>query len=176
MVISEELETKIEGPEQPIITNKQFKIEPYETLNDNTTGGASDNNYRYQNSNKLPSSFIKKEENSDSSKIGYYISIDMELQKGTSLSPQELSHAKCNRKWNSVRKAFADFTGMKYVIPPVYNNKTQKQKQNQGETQNQTQNVTKSNKDTINNETRKQNRSGGKRNKTIKTIKNYKKL
>ena len=87
----------------------------------------------------------------------------MELQKGTSLSPEQLTHAKCNRKWNSVRKAFADFTGVKYVIPPVYTNKTQKQ--------NQQQNVTRNNKQITNNETRKQ--TGGKRNRTYKS---YKKL
>ena len=62
-------------------------------------------------------------------KTVYYISIDMELKKGTSLSPEELHNSKCNRKWNSVRKAFADFTGKKYVILPVYSNKTQKQSQ-----------------------------------------------
>jgi hypothetical protein len=176
---SEELETNVEGPEPPIITNKQFKIEPYETLNDNTRGGSADDNNHFPNSNKPPSSFIKKEENIDSSKIGYYISIDMELQKGTSLSPEELSNAKCNRKWNSVRKAFADFTGMKYVIPPIYNNKTKKQNQSQNQKQNQkqkqnqgeNQNVTRSNTDTVNNETRKQNVGGGKRNKTIKGYK-----
>jgi hypothetical protein len=128
-------------------------------------GGAL-NNYRYPyrnmypNRNMYPSNFVKREENRDTSKIGYYISIDMELQKGTSLSPEQLTHAKCNRKWNSVRKAFADFTGRKYVIPPVYTNKTQKQ--------NQKQNITRNNKQISNNETRKQ--TGGKRNRTYKRV------
>jgi hypothetical protein len=125
----------------------------------NPIGGAI-NNYRYPYRNMYPSNFVKREENIDTSKIGYYISIDMELQKGTSLSPEQLNDAKCNRKWNSVRKSFADFTGRKYVIPPVYTNKTQKQ--------NQKQNVTKNNKQITNNETRKQ--TGGKRNRTYKRL------
>jgi hypothetical protein len=125
----------------------------------NPIGGAI-NNYRYPYRNMYPSNFVKREENRDTSKIGYYISIDMELQKGTSLSPEQLNDAKCNRKWNSVRKSFADFTGRKYVIPPVYTNKTQKQ--------NQKQNVTKNNKQITNNETRKQ--TGGKRNRTYKRL------
>jgi hypothetical protein len=147
--------------QQPSINPRPFQVEPHETISD-STGGAL-NNYRYPYRNMYPSNFVKREENRDTSKIGYYISIDMELQKGTSLSPEQLTHAKCNRKWNSVRKAFADFTGVKYVIPPVYTNKTQKQ--------NQQQNVTRNNKQITNNETRKQ--TGGKRNRTYKS---YKKL
>jgi hypothetical protein len=145
--------------QQPSSINpRPFQVEPHETIND-STGGAI-NNYRYPYRNMYPSNFVKREENRDTSKIGYYISIDMELQKGTSLSPEQLTHAKCNRKWNSVRKAFADFTGRKYVIPPVYTNKTQKQ--------NQKQNITRNNKQISNNETRKQ--TGGKRNRTYKRV------
>jgi hypothetical protein len=149
-----------EGANQqpPSINPRPFQVEPHETIND-STGGAI-NNYRYPYRNMYSSNFVKREENRDTSKIGYYISIDMELQKGTSLSPEQLTHAKCNRKWNSVRKAFADFTGRKYVIPPVYTNKTQKQ--------NQKQNVTRNNKQISNNETRKQ--TGGKRNRTYKRV------
>jgi hypothetical protein len=146
--------------QQPSSINpRPFQVEPHETISD-STGGAI-NNYRYPYRNMYSSNFVKREENRDTSKIGYYISIDMELQKGTSLSPEQLTHAKCNRKWNSVRKAFADFTGRKYVIPPVYTNKTQKQ--------NQKQNVTRNNKEITNNETRKQ--TGGKRNRTYKSYK-----
>jgi len=143
----------------PSIISRPFQVEQHETISDDVTGGAL-NNYRYPYRNMYPSNFVKREENRDTSKIGYYISIDMELQKGTSLSPEQLNDAKCNRKWNSVRKSFANFTGRKYVIPPVYTNKTQKQNQNQ--------NVTRNNKQIINNETRKQ--TGGKRNRTYKKL------
>jgi hypothetical protein len=128
--------------------------------------------------------FIKSEDKRDSSKICYYITIDMELQKGTSLSEEQISDAKCRQKWNAVRKAYANFTGKKYIIPPVYDyskNKTQKQplKTNTNTNKN-TNNTTKNNKSYVNtfqnlsrnNGTKKYNSQalykGGKRNKTIK--------
>jgi hypothetical protein len=44
----------------------------------------------------------------------------MELHPGTQISPEELKKSKCNSKYNSIRKSFADFTGTPYIIPPVY--------------------------------------------------------
>jgi hypothetical protein len=115
--------------------------------------------------------FEKKEEKKDASKICYYITIDMELQKGTSLSEEQLSDAKCRQKWNAVRKAYANFTGKKYVIPPVYEtskNKTQKQSLKTS-TNTSTNTINKSYR---NNKTKKYNSSqvyqGGKQNRTIK--------
>ena len=73
---------------------------------------------------------IKKEENKDDSQIAYYITIDMELKPGTSLTTEELKDAKCNTKWNSIRKAYSKLVGKPYVIPPVYTNtKTLKNKE-----------------------------------------------
>jgi hypothetical protein len=69
----------------------------------------------------------------DLSKIGYYISIDLELKKGSPLTPEEIKESQCTRKWNSVRKSFANFTGRTYTIPPVYdysNKKTLKNRSN----------------------------------------------
>lgn len=65
---------------------------------------------------------IKKKENKESNQLAYYITIEMELHSGTSLTPEEMKNYKCRQKWNSVRKAYADFTGKPYVIPPVYPN------------------------------------------------------
>jgi hypothetical protein len=65
---------------------------------------------------------IIKKENKESTQLAYYITIEMELQSGTSLTPEEMKNYKCRQKWNSVRKAYADFTGKPYVIPPVYPN------------------------------------------------------
>ena len=45
------------------------------------------------------------------------------------MTQEELEESKCTRKWNSVRKSFANFTNRKYNIRPVYdysNNKTKK--------------------------------------------------
>jgi hypothetical protein len=63
---------------------------------------------------------VKKEEPGPKSNIAYYITIDMELHPGTSLTPEELKHVKCRQKWNAVRRSYADFTGKTFVIPPVY--------------------------------------------------------
>ena len=83
--------------------------------------------YLYQNQTRGPyvTSFIKNNSStqSDNSKpnISYYITIDIELQKGTSLSSQEKSNLKCNHRWNSIRKNYADLRGLKYVATPDYN-------------------------------------------------------
>jgi hypothetical protein len=56
------------------------------------------------------------------SNISYYITIDMDLQKGTTLSSKELSNLKCRQRWNSVRKSYADLRGLNYVATPDYSN------------------------------------------------------
>ena len=68
----------------------------------------------------------------DTINIAYYITIDMELYPGTKIPPEESKNLSCNKKWNSVRKAYADFTGKPYVVPPVYKiDKTRKNKKSQ---------------------------------------------
>ena len=44
----------------------------------------------------------------------------MELYKGSTLTPEQISEAKCNSRYNAIRKAFAEFRGKPYVIKPVY--------------------------------------------------------
>jgi hypothetical protein len=56
----------------------------------------------------------------DDTKIAYSITIDMEVHPGTSLTPEQINESKCNSKYNAIRKAFSEFTGKPYVIPPVY--------------------------------------------------------
>jgi hypothetical protein len=69
----------------------------------------------------MANKMMKKDE--DDSQLAYYITIDLELHPGTSISPEEMKNIKCRQKWNSVRKAYADFTGKPYVITPVYQTK-----------------------------------------------------
>ena len=95
--------------------------------------------------------FLKKEDKQDLVQISFYITIDMELQKGTTLSKEEISNIKCVKGWNKVRKSFADFTGKKYVIPPVYEKKEDK-----------------NDKNTSNNNTKKNTNGGKRRRKTLK--------
>lgn len=88
--------------------------------------------YRYpQYDNKA---ITKKPEQQDTSKIAYAITIDMELHPGTSLTPEQINQSKCTSKYNAIRKAFSEFTGRPYVIPPVY--KTAQTKKNVGGRQN----------------------------------------
>ena len=56
------------------------------------------------------------------SNISYYITIDIELKKGTSISTLDMVNLKCNQQLNKIRKNYADLRGLKYVIPPIYDN------------------------------------------------------
>ena len=46
--------------------------------------------------------------------------IDLELYPGTTIPDDKLSELKCKSKWNSVRKSYAEFTGTRYIMSPVY--------------------------------------------------------
>jgi hypothetical protein len=108
----------------------------------------SNYNNRYPNYNRYPNNyrnnFLRSDLTRDLSKIGYYISIDMELKKGSPLTPEEIKQSKCTQKWNAVRKAFANFTGKTYTIPPVYDYSNKQTLKNRSNTQ--PSNVTKSNR------------------------------
>jgi hypothetical protein len=139
--------------EPPEIISSKNKIEPLQ-ISDPYKGGANPY-YRptYYNPQYMAHNMEKKDKD-DESQLAYVITIDMELRPGTSLSPQELQNAKCNGKWNSIRKSWADLTGKPYVIPPVYNKEEKKNP-----------------KPVPQNNTRKQYNPyyrGGKHNKTIK--------
>jgi hypothetical protein len=85
------------------------------------------NPYQYQNQYRQPfvSSYVKNNPNTqeiNKTNIGYYITIDMELQRGTTLSSKDLSNSKCRQRWNAVRKSYANMRGLPYTILPDYNN------------------------------------------------------
>ena len=72
----------------------------------------------------------------DTSQLAYYITIDLQLQPGTSISPEEKKNLNCNHKWNTVRKSYSQLFGKQYNPKPDYsllapqknNNSTSKQK------------------------------------------------
>jgi hypothetical protein len=101
-------------------------------------------NYNNRYPNNYRNNFLRSDLTRDLSKIGYYISIDMELKKGSPLTPEEIKQSKCTQKWNAVRKAFANFTGKTYTIPPVYDYSNKQTLKNRSNTQ--PSNVTKSNR------------------------------
>jgi hypothetical protein len=99
----------------------------YNTAGTFIKGGAR-NNYKYNYN-----SFLKNEGVKDLSKICYSVSLDLELKRGSPLTPDELKQSNCTQKWNTIRKSFANFTDKKYNIPPVYdysNKQTLKNKSN----------------------------------------------
>jgi hypothetical protein len=147
----------IKPPVNPVKSISPFEIgDPY-------SGGANlrynpryNPYYRpnYYNPPYMASRMEKKDKDKDESQLAYVISIDMELRPGTSLSPEELQNAKCNSKWNSIRKSWSELTGKPYVIPPIYNKEEKKNL-----------------KPVPQNNTRKQYNpyyKGGKHNKTVK--------
>ena len=118
--------------------------------------------------NMLSSKILKNNDDHDNIQISFHITIDMELQKGTTLSKEQISNIKCIKGWNKVRKSFANFTGKKYVIPPIYENLSDKYNKNEDKEE--------KDKDKDKNNTTKKNISGGdsrgnKRRKTIKHLK-----
>jgi hypothetical protein len=88
--------------------NKYFGV-----LNKSIIGGQQNN-------------FLKNEEKQDNSTTSFHIIIDMELKKGKSLSKEQIESLKCVHSWNKVRKSYSDFSGQKYVIPPIYDNLSDK--------------------------------------------------
>jgi len=90
------------------------------------------NPYQYQNPYQyrepFVSSYVKNNPNSintqekDKTNISYYITIDMELQRGSSLTNKDLSNIKCKQRWNSIRKSYANMRGLKYTVLPDYSN------------------------------------------------------
>jgi len=128
--------------------NKKFLKLFYEYFTPSPTvfkpieGGAPSLSYQtrspYQYRVPYVSSYTKNNNSFQSdpakSNISYYITIDMDLQKGTTLSSKDLSNLKCRQRWNSVRKSYADLRGLNYIAMPDYsnlpsqNNKTKSQK------------------------------------------------
>ena len=105
------------------------------SLLQNTFSGGQPPRYNYprQYPNIQKSSYPPiNEPTNNKSKLAYYITVDMELYPGTTIPPEEINNLKCNQKWNAVRKAYAEFIGKPYTIPPVYreektkNNNTRK--------------------------------------------------
>lgn len=48
----------------------------------------------------------------------YHITIDLELYRGENLTPEQLENAKCNNKWEAIRKAYAEMSGQRYIMYP----------------------------------------------------------
>ncbi len=98
----------------------------------NMSGGSTYNSVPMPNSKSI----TKKPDEQNASKISYAVTVYMELHPGTSLTKEQINESKCNSKYNAIRRAYSEFTGKPYVIPPVYN--TTQIKKNGGRKQNKT--------------------------------------
>ena len=66
----------------------------------------------------------------EESLLSYYITIELLLHEGETITDKEMSKIKCGQKWDEVRKAYAKFTRKKYVIKPTYNYSNENNKTN----------------------------------------------
>jgi hypothetical protein len=101
-------------------------------LLENSGGAPQQLNSRYlpyQYRQPLVTSYIKNNQNNPNNinvqepnrtNISYYITINMELQKGTTLTTSELSNIKCKQRWNAIRKSYANMRGLAYTTLPDY--------------------------------------------------------
>ena len=86
----------------------------------------------------------------DKSISSVFVTIDLELHKGKTISNSELASAKCNHQYNAIKHSFAVLTGTPYIIAPVYggtrrvrrNNGTHKKRQNVRNTSRKRRNTT----------------------------------
>ena len=127
-------------PAVPLIENSPSPPPPSPPQAGGLYRNSNPYNRPYSNPYNKPAYKMEKTGEKDNSNISYYITIDMELQPGLTLTPKELKESQCRQKWNSVRKAYAGFTGQPYVIKPLYQmNKTTKNKEEQSTNKNNTQ-------------------------------------
>jgi hypothetical protein len=83
-------------------------------------------------------SSITRVEDIDKSISSVFVTIDLELHKGKTISNSELASSKCNHQYNAIKHSFAVLTGTPYIIAPVYGgtrrnrhtNATHKKRQN----------------------------------------------
>lgn len=83
-------------------------------------------------------SSITRVEDIDKSISSVFVTIDLELHKGKTISNSELASSKCNHQYNAIKHSFAVLTGTPYIIAPVYggtrrlrrSNGTHKKRQN----------------------------------------------
>ena len=66
------------------------------------------------------SNFVKTPQYVENSQLSYYITIELQLHPGTSISPQERKGLKCNHKWNAIKQSYAQLVGKQYNITPDY--------------------------------------------------------
>jgi hypothetical protein len=65
----------------------------------------------------------------DNNQLSYYITIDLQLKPGTSLTPEQKKGLTCSHKWNKVSKSYSQLMGKPYNNVPDYSLLSQSQNQ-----------------------------------------------
>jgi hypothetical protein len=122
----------------PTIPTNQYN--PYNPYNTPRSSIVSQPYNRFIPSNNNQRLTLNKSINNEPvSNISYYITIDIQLKKGTTLTTSDLVNLKCNQQFNKIRKSYADLRGLKYSMLPLYDNlpsfkqKTEKQPSSQNQ-------------------------------------------
>lgn len=105
----------------------------YQRYNNPRYSNSIYNNPRYNNSIYNSPNYNYSRYNypsEDNSDYAYYITISLELYPGTSIPPEDEKGMSCNKKWNSIKKAYSEFTGNPYKPASLYKTKTANTKQN----------------------------------------------
>jgi len=64
--------------------------------------------------------FVRTPQYVENSQLSYYITIELQLHPGTSISPEARKGLKCNHKWNAIKQSYSQFVGKQYNIKPDY--------------------------------------------------------
>jgi hypothetical protein len=59
--------------------------------------------------------FVGGQKNNSNDKLTFYITVDLELHPGSTITPDEMKTLKCDTKWYAVEKAWSEFIGSKTV-------------------------------------------------------------
>jgi hypothetical protein len=124
---------KTAAPVQYALFYSSFKkLFPNSQIEPPTSGGSNANNENLQLGGYPPygrpqygrpqyiSNFVKTPQYVENSQLSYYITIELQLHPGTSISPQERKGLKCNHKWNAIKQSYAQLVGKQYNITPDY--------------------------------------------------------
>jgi hypothetical protein len=74
-----------------------------------TKGGAKESNEI-----KLAKEHLEDVTRRQNGPLAYYITVFLELEKGSSLSPEQMKELRCRKVWSSVQKSYAELMGQTY--------------------------------------------------------------
>jgi len=77
----------------------------------NLTGGQ---NSEESQQVKLAREHLEDVTNRQNGPLAYYITVYLDLEKGSALSPEQMKELKCRKVWSSVQKSYAELMGQSY--------------------------------------------------------------